>query len=337
MTKSQRSPAGRPAPTIRATAPTDRGAVLRLLASSLGWVPDDLFDRFFTWKHEQSPFGRSPAWVAVDGDEVVGFRTFVRWELEHPDGRVRRAVRAVDTATHPDHQGRGIFRRLTEHALHEVRSDGVDLVFNTPNSQSRPGYLKMGWVEVGRPPVAVRPASLGALVRMIRSKLPAERWSVPTSAGHPAAGVLAAPGVAELLASRNAPGGLRTRRSVAYLQWRYGFEPLAYRAVALGGEPDRGLAVFRLRRRGASLEAALCELLVPHGDRRAALSLGRAVARASGADYVIRVGGPTIDLAGYLRVPRVGPVLTWREVAEGAVIGANLGDWDLGLGDIELF
>ncbi len=34
--------------------------------------------------------------------------------------------------------------------------DGVDVVFNTPNDQSRPGYLKMGWSEVGRVPVAVR-------------------------------------------------------------------------------------------------------------------------------------------------------------------------------------
>ncbi len=40
---------------------------------------------------------------------MIGFRTFLRWEFEDA-GRVVRAVRAVDTATHPDHRGRGIFR-----------------------------------------------------------------------------------------------------------------------------------------------------------------------------------------------------------------------------------
>ena len=58
-----------------------------LLAASLGWSSDDHYEAFFDWKHEQNPFGRSPAWVAVDGGEVVGFRTFLRWEHRHPTGR----------------------------------------------------------------------------------------------------------------------------------------------------------------------------------------------------------------------------------------------------------
>ena len=86
------------------------------------------------------------------------FRVLMRWEfVEH--GRVVHAVRAVDTATHPDYQGRGIFTRLTLHALDELRHE-IDFVFNTPNDQSRPGYLKMGWQVVGRLPTAVRPTGL---------------------------------------------------------------------------------------------------------------------------------------------------------------------------------
>ena len=82
---------------------------MELLAGSLGWSDDASFDSFFRWKHEQSPFGSSPAWVALDGGEVVGFRTFLRWEYEDPAGATHRAVRAVDTATRPSHQGRGSF------------------------------------------------------------------------------------------------------------------------------------------------------------------------------------------------------------------------------------
>src|SRR5687767_6957749 len=114
--------------------------LMELLAASLRWVPDELFGRFFAWKHEQGPFGASPAWVALDGERLAGFRTFLRWEFNHPDGRIRRGVRAVDTATHPDYQGRGIFRDLTLQALDHLRADGVDFVFNTPNAQSLPGY-----------------------------------------------------------------------------------------------------------------------------------------------------------------------------------------------------
>jgi GNAT superfamily N-acetyltransferase len=320
---------------IRPIRPDDRSAVLDLLSASLHWVPNELFDRFFTWKHEQNPFGRSPAWVACDRDRLVGFRTFLRWELDHPDGRVRSAVRAVDTATHPDYQGRGVFRRLTLHAIRDLERDGVDFVFNTPNEQSRPGYLAMGWNDVGHLPVAVRARGPRGAIAMLRSRVPAERWSLETQAGLPASELLDDPGTADLLAHLSPATALRTRRNADYLRWRYGFDALGYRALAADGEPARGLAVFRLRRRGAATEAALVELLVPHGAPEVARSLRRDVARVSAADYVIRIGGPAVETTGFVRLPRQGPILTWRAVcATGPAPG--VGSWDLALGDVEL-
>ncbi len=57
-------------------------AVPALLGVALGWGDDEAFARFFAWKHTENPNGASPGWVALDGEQVVGFRTFVRWELE---------------------------------------------------------------------------------------------------------------------------------------------------------------------------------------------------------------------------------------------------------------
>ena len=321
---------------VRPYEPPDLDAVLELLGASLHWVPDDLFRRFFEWKHVENPFGRSPAWVAVTGSQVVGFRTFLRWEFEHPDGRIRRAARAVDTATHPEHQGRGIFRELTLHAIGGLRDDGVDFVFNTPNAKSRPGYLKMGWEEVGRLAATIRPRDLGALRRMLRARVPAERWSRRTSAGASAVDVLSDTRVDELLRSVPPPSGLRTRRTRSYLVWRYGFEPLAYRALTLDDDPRHGVAVFRIRRRGAATEAALCDVLVPGDDAAAGRLLERRVARATEADYVIRLDRRPVTRSGYVRIPRQGPVLTWRAVSPSEARPA-LHDFRLALGDVELF
>ena len=157
---------------VRRTTPADRPAVLSLLADSLGWERDAAFAEFFDWKHAQNPFGPSPAWVARIGDETVGFRTFLRWRFEHPDGRVRNAVRAVDTATAPAHQGRGIFRLLTTTAVEAMTADGVDFVFNTPNASSRPGYLRMGWSTVGRLPLVARVRGIPSALRMRTRGLP---------------------------------------------------------------------------------------------------------------------------------------------------------------------
>src|SRR5690348_4042222 len=128
--------------TIRRAEPADRPAMIGVATRALGWRGDGRDRDLFAWKHDDNAFGPSPAWVAVVAGEVVGFRTFMRWELGRGGERLR-IVRAVDTATDPDHQGKGIFRRLNETAVAELTSAGCDAVFNTPNSQSRPGYLKM--------------------------------------------------------------------------------------------------------------------------------------------------------------------------------------------------
>ncbi len=93
--------------------------------------------------------------------------------------------------------------------------------------------------------------------------------------------------------------------------------------------------MWRVRRRGEAREAALCELLVPDGDRSARHRLERVVVRDARADYAIRLGGPPLDPAGFVRLPGQGPVLTHR--ALGRDEGASLGSWDLALGDVELF
>ena len=100
---------------------------------------------------------------------MVGVRLFMRWDLEAA-GRRLRAVRAVDTATDPDFRGRGIFRTLTLELLRALEAaNEVDLVFNTPNGSSKPGYLKMCWHDVGTVPVHVGVARPLRFLRGVRS------------------------------------------------------------------------------------------------------------------------------------------------------------------------
>jgi GNAT superfamily N-acetyltransferase len=321
---------------VRAFAPADRPQVLELLAQSLGREDDPRYSALYAWKHEDNVFGTSPCLIAADGERVVGVRVFMRWQFEH-DGTSVDAVRAVDTATHPDYQGRGIFSRLTLAAIERVREDGVGFVFNTPNAQSRPGYLKMGWQVVGRPPVAVRPRSLASGVRMARAREPAERWSEPTSAGEPAADFVAAhgPAIGQLVESQPRSSRLRTVRSPEYFAWRYGLDFLHYRVVPSPGGADEGFAVFRVRRRGAAREVVLDELAVLGGDAELEHRVLRALIREMPGDYVIRMGSASASRELFFRLPRQGPILTWRAVCERSM--PPLDAWALTMGDIELF
>lgn len=132
--------------------PERLGEIINLMKSSLGESLMPKSENFFRWKHEENFFGRSKIIVATCQNRIVGLRTFMHWKWANAEEEVA-AVRAVDTATDPAFQGKGIFRMLTLQAVEECRSEGVDLVFNTPNPISKQGYLKMGWVESGRMPL----------------------------------------------------------------------------------------------------------------------------------------------------------------------------------------
>jgi GNAT superfamily N-acetyltransferase len=319
--------------TVRPASAADRPSVLALLDSSLGWESDDRHADFFSWKHERNPFGPSPAWVAVDRDgRLLGFRAFLRWEFTQGSA-VLRAARAVDTATRPDVQRRGIFSRLTTTAIEGLVRDEVAFVFNTPNRQSLPGYLKMGWQRVGRLPVRARSPSVRRWKRLIGARCPADKWSLLTGAGAPASDAFAdTDSVARLLAGLDHTEGLSTRVGVEYLRWRYGFPALRYRVVTAGPTVEDGTAVFRFRRRGTAVEAVICDLLVPGDDRRLGAELCRRVLAVAGADYALCLGRPRAH--GFLPLPGQGPLLTWRALRDTAM--PSLHDWDLSLGDVEL-
>jgi Acetyltransferase (GNAT) domain len=315
---------------VRAANAGDRHDILELLARTLGWDRDERSAELFAWKHDRNVFGASPAWVARDGDRLAGFRTFLRWEFELNGDRTG-AARAVDTATDVDNRRRGVFRRLTLQALEDLRTDGVAFVFNTPNDQSRPGYLRMGWEIAGRVPLAARPSGLGGLARMARARLPAELWSVHDAGGESAPSVLDDMGsISKLLRSLPRTGRMTTRRTVEYLRWRYGLPLLDYRAVVMRGGISSGVAFFRVRRRGPAREATLCDVLVPGDDPSGARRLIRDVARRARADYVLAV--PTVR--GAIPLPRQGPIITTRAIERRAPAVPE--GWALSLGDLEL-
>lgn len=332
---------------IRRYEPHDEAAVLDLLSASLGGGPAGARPpAFFRWKHFENPFGPSFMLLAEADDRIVGLRAFMRWRFTTGD-RDLTAVRAVDTATHPDYQGRGIFSTLTLAAIDALRGE-VDLVFNTPNEKSLPGYLKMGWSRVGAVPIRVRvrrPIRFAHHVRSQRSPREEAGPIVPISAS-PASTALPPPDALSRLLERGDahPGRIATARTPEYLRWRYASAPLlGYRAIVDGRpeEPD-GLALFRVRKRGRLWETTISELLVRAGDRATARRLLRAVSHAAAVDHVTLSfpSGSTAALAsrfGSIHAPG-GMTLVANPLANDlSPSPTELSSWALSLGDLEVF
>ena len=125
---------------VREATEEDIPAIVNLLKQSLGESLMPKSEKYWRWKHLENPFGKSPVLLCWEGKTLIGVRAFLRWEWAL-QGKVIRAVRAVDTATHPDYQGKGIFKKLTLSLVDTCTKAGDKFVFNTPNKQSKPGYL----------------------------------------------------------------------------------------------------------------------------------------------------------------------------------------------------
>ena len=328
--------------TTRQMTDADVPAVVDLLNEALGPAPGGVDRRaLFEWKHLANPAGRSIALVADREGAIVGLRSFMRWTLETSDGELVTAVRAVDTATSPSVQRRGVFSRLTTEGLERCRDEDVRFVFNTPNDASRPGYLKMGWQVVATWPIwaKVRRPDRLMLAAARRDLGAGPGVAAPAgSSARPVREVLARAG--EIAAAAGAPvRRLHTSRTPDHLRWRYAEGPMTYHAL-MG---DSALVVLRLRARGRLREAVVCEALAPAGAERELRELLRRVPSETGADHAVAHLGPgwpgraCLGGAGYHRLPRTGIVFTVRRVDDGEPDPLDPGNWALTLGDLEVF
>lgn len=310
---------------VRPFDEADLPAVLDVMRAALGEPPGlGRTPELFAWKHLENPFGRSLMLVAESEGVIAGFRAFMRWELLSPTGTLLSCVRAVDTATHPDFQRRGIFRTLTMAGIEMATDDGVDLIFNTPNEKSGAGYLTMGWQRVGPIGIMARPGR--GLLGLGGGTWPEPRaWSPADTIEEGGLDVLA----------QGHGRGLATPRSRDYYRWRFAAHPTGTYVVA--AEPD-GAAVGRLNMRNGRRELVISEL----GGARAPRMV-RTLIRRFRPDYTVAwFSADTAErrwamAGGLLPVPRVSALtLVARPLRPLEVEVGVPAAWDLGLGDLEL-
>ena len=322
---------------IRQAEDSDITSIVTLLKSSLGEGLTPKSEEYWSWKHLKNPFGKSPVLVATEESKIIGVRAFMRWEWRDGAHKII-AVRAVDTATDPAFQGRGIFRKLTESMLHRCKAEGIHLVFNTPNEKSRPGYLKMGWEVAGRIGVNLslrRPFHILGRTALGNKHRKIETYEL-ASFSHSQI-----PMLLNKWANRNA-GRYATSYTQEYLKWRYCDVPVGtYKSGAVeSGNVLVGLLVYRLKMSRMGLEMRITDCFVESESHNAAMRAAILEhARESRADFITVVGWPEMKLLGWpsFAAP-IGPVVTVRGISTDSLDNfVTFRSWRPVLGDLELF
>jgi N-acetylglutamate synthase-like GNAT family acetyltransferase len=325
---------------IREATEHDIPAIVGLLKQSLGEELMPKSEQYWRWKHVENPFGASPVLLAFDGELLVGIRAFMRWRWKIKDD-IKNAVRAVDTATHPDFQGKGIFKKLTLGLLEECKKKGWDFVFNTPNTSSKPGYLKMGWEEAGKLPIHmqfVQPVSMAFhYFQNAKNDIAQGDGSVSFYVNHGS--------LPEFLKGyQETQSNLISNHTVDSLRWRYLDVPVA-KYFAGGIEEDsqlKALFFYRLKSSRFGNELRVTDLFVESDQHLSTLKkVIQQKIKQHNVQYLTVSGTNRLfQGTGLLTLKKlsIGPSVTIRSIQDNSLtILRNFSGWDPSLGDLELF
>lgn len=312
---------------IREATEKDIPEIVEVLKASLGEKDLSLSKEIWEYKHVNNPFGKSLVLLAEEEDMIVGVRAFMRWQWHHEQKKFA-CFRAVDTATHPKHQGKGIFKKLTLKALEVAQEEGASFVFNTPNEKSRPGYLKMGWKQAGKVEVSLSPALYSFWKIFVKGPI----YNVEYRTSFPRIEKLCVDWNKKVIQM-----DLHTPKSANYLRWRYENNPLRkYEVLAteefyLAGyiQIHHGIKELRI------VESIFIDLKgqkeLKKSIKRWSLKFGAQI--ISYSNKLLTIPGPQIK-GGF------GPILTVKEIIlapKEKNICFTTTKWDYSLGDLELF
>jgi len=327
---------------IREATQADIPEIVKLLKLSLGESLMPKSEQYWRWKHLENPFGKSPVLVCFEGQDLAGVRAFMRWDWIQ-DGKVYNALRAVDTATHPASQGKGIFKKLTLSLVDYCKGNGDHFIFNTPNLKSMPGYLKMGWKQAGKLPVRVgiqRPFS------MLRHFISNDKKQTHTGRNDRLKYYLQHNGLNALLADHHGKASnLTTNVSIEYLKWRYENVPVT-NYVAIGSELDgllSGLIFGRIKQTRIGIELRITDYFVNGDIHDNGLSKWLMVyLKEWRIDYITISGVVSRNFSQLFPGLNIktswGPMVTVRGLSMIDLDKFNVfNQWSPSLGDLELF
>jgi N-acetylglutamate synthase-like GNAT family acetyltransferase len=307
---------------IRESTEQDFPAIVDLLKKSLGETSSPKSVNFWIWKHLKNPFGPSKVLLAESDGQLIGVRAMMQWKWQQ-ENQFFSTLRAVDTAIHPDFQGKGIFSVLTQKMVDRSNIDGVDFIFNTPNEKSLLGYLKLGWVSLGKLSVGFsyfnplfithqQRIILGTNLDKIDSLC--NRWNV--------------------IHQKNTP--LFTPKSLDYLKWRYFDNPIIkYHIYA---DENIFLALY-CRKKKQIHELRIAEIICvdsSKGVSKKVKNLIRHYADELKANLITFAPGIKSFIPGIKILLPLGPTLAAKKVNVELPVFVNL-KFAYNLGDMELF
>lgn len=130
-----------------------------LESASLAHKQEKKTEEWFYWKFRDNPYGESILACAEENGIIAGCVAFGMQDFVL-DSNVIKGAMSFETFVHPDHQGKGLFKKLINVAEKEATNRGIKLLLNFPNSNSLTGFLRLGWSQINNTEYWIKPNSI---------------------------------------------------------------------------------------------------------------------------------------------------------------------------------
>ncbi len=210
--------------SIREGSADDIDKIRTLYRATWNHLRPEGFDR---WRYLGPPDGLCPMALAVDGDRLAG--AYIIWPVKiRVGGETVLGAQSMDTMTHPEFQGQGLFTALASACLDMAAARGFEIVYGFPNPLSYPGFIKrLQFKHTGDITHWVRPISPSRY-----RKVPAVLGPLADAAAYllPSGSMrgfecrlsqLASEELLALAAQSDGTVGCRIDRNPLWLDWRY--------------------------------------------------------------------------------------------------------------------
>lgn len=113
-------------------------------------MTDKFTPRYLAWLYVDNPDGLAVGYDAWDGERLAAHYVCIparAWV----EGAEVPVLLSLNTATHPDYQGKGLFTKLASMTFEAGAAQGFDGVYGVANANSTPGFVRKLGFQLVRP------------------------------------------------------------------------------------------------------------------------------------------------------------------------------------------
>lgn len=209
-------------------------------------------EEFWNWKYKKNIFGNAIIHVIENETDILAVGTMWPWEFK-TRASVLKAFQLCDTVVSEKARGKGLFSKLNFARIEYAKENGADLIYNFPNKNSLPGYLKMGWSFLGNLQWFIKVLKPINFFNYVIDKNQAVKLKIPEHLKFTNQNL-------NLLPKNNFSSNIEVNKKNGYFEWRYKMHPSReYGIISVKNSRKSAFSIFTLSMKNYAIEMIIVD------------------------------------------------------------------------------